>query len=230
MIRSSKAAMILAFDIEPQAEIEHDEWHSHEHLPERLAIAGFLRGSRWTALSGEPKYFVMYEALDLAVLDSPAYLQRLNDPSPWTARMMPAYRGMKRGLCRLAASFGHGLGGFGLLVRITSAANQGLALREHMITEVLPALPGKLGLVSAQLFESGLQARSTTEQRIRGKDAGLDSVILVTGYAQAHVAGIAEDTLSAAALGHHGAIGVATTLYQLAHCLTHEEIDHAGSA
>ena len=38
--------MLLAFDIAADTIAEHDDWHTHEHLPERLAIPGFLRGTR----------------------------------------------------------------------------------------------------------------------------------------------------------------------------------------
>ncbi len=41
-----QAAMLLSFDIAAEAIAEHDDWHTHEHLPERLAIPGFLRGMR----------------------------------------------------------------------------------------------------------------------------------------------------------------------------------------
>src|SRR6478672_3359944 len=93
------AAMLLSFDVEAGAVDEHDRWHTHEHLPERLSIPGFLRGTRWVASEGEPRYMVLYEVQDLAVLSSEAYLARLNSPSPWTQKMMPHYRGMQRGLC-----------------------------------------------------------------------------------------------------------------------------------
>ena len=48
-----KAAMILSFDIVPDAIAEHDHWHSCEHLHERMSIPGFLRGSRWTISADE---------------------------------------------------------------------------------------------------------------------------------------------------------------------------------
>jgi hypothetical protein len=38
------AAMLLSFDVAEEAIAEHDEWHTHEHFPERLSIPGFLRG------------------------------------------------------------------------------------------------------------------------------------------------------------------------------------------
>lgn len=37
-------------------------------------------------------------------------------------------------------------------------------------------------MVSARLFEAALQPGLTVEQRIRGRDAGVDWVVLVTGY------------------------------------------------
>ena len=38
--------MLLLFDVAQDAIPEHDEWHTHEHLPERLSIPGFVRGTR----------------------------------------------------------------------------------------------------------------------------------------------------------------------------------------
>ncbi|MFG5410576.1 hypothetical protein ABXN37_23805 [Piscinibacter sakaiensis] len=110
------AALLLSFDVAPEVVAEHDRWHTQEHLPERLAIPGFLRGTRWVAVAGGPRYLVLYEVADLAVLAGPDYLARLNAPSPWTQALMPHYRGMRRGLCRVRASVGPGLGGEALLL------------------------------------------------------------------------------------------------------------------
>ena len=95
----AQGAILLLFDVEADVVAEHDDWHTHEHMPERLAIPGFLRGSRWTRTTPGQRYCVVYEVADLAVLDSPAYRARLDDPTPWTAKMMPRYVGMRRTLC-----------------------------------------------------------------------------------------------------------------------------------
>ena len=55
-----------------EAIAEHDDWHTHEHLPERLSIPGFLRGTRWVALQGQPRYLVLYEVERLDTLDPPS--------------------------------------------------------------------------------------------------------------------------------------------------------------
>ena len=66
------AAMLLSFDIEAAAIEEHDRWHTHEHLPERLSIPGFRRGTRWISTAGDPRYMVLYEVDSLAGLPSQA--------------------------------------------------------------------------------------------------------------------------------------------------------------
>jgi len=219
-----RAAMLLSFDVAAEAQLEHDDWHSHEHLPERLAIPGFVRGSRWRALAGGPAYFVMYEVGALDVLSSPAYMDRLNHPSPWTAKMMPSYRGMRRGLCEIVARAGHGLGGFGLLLRFGAEAHGHASLSDWLTTEVMPALPAQTGLASAMLFRASLQAELTVEQRIRGQDAAVDWALLVTGFARSSVEALAAGVLAPSELERRGASGVESAIYELVHCLSDRDL------
>jgi hypothetical protein len=218
-----KAAMILSFDIVPEAIVEHDHWHSREHLNDRMSIPGFLRGSRWTATSGGPRYFVMYEVRDLDTLASAPYLERLNNPTPWTSRMMMHYRGMNRGFCRLAFSVGFGLGSGGLLIRFSPDPERATALRDWLTGVALPSLPEKPGLVSAHLFEAALTPEMTREQRIRGKDGGVDWVLLVTGHDANAVGNLAAIGLSAAEIERHGAINLVSGTYQMVHSLSAQE-------
>ena len=62
-------------------EIEYNEWHSKEHMPERISLPGFLRGLRALGIPGTDlnhKYFMMYEAERKEVFTSRKYLERLN--------------------------------------------------------------------------------------------------------------------------------------------------------
>jgi hypothetical protein len=219
-----KAAMLLSFDIVPEAIVEHDDWHTHEHFPERLSIPGFLRGTRWIARQGQPRYFVMYEVEQLDILASAAYLERLNNPTPWTTQMMVHYRGMTRGLCKLVGSFGAGIGQAALFMRFKPEPRKEAALREWLLEEALPALPSQTGLASAHLFEGGLAAPATNEQRIRGKDAAVDSALLVTGYSAEAVATLSQTGLGEPQLEQRGAIGVRGGVYQMAYSLTEREL------
>lgn len=176
------AAMLLSFDIEADAIDEHDRWHTHEHLPERLSIPGFRRGTRWIATEGGPRYMVLYEVESLATLASEAYLARLNHPTPWTTRMMPHYRGMIRGLCTVVGSFGLGQGGTATLIRFSPEASQSASLVRWLVEDMLPAVPQLPGLGGAHLLQGAQMAAMTNEQRIRGTDRGVDTAIIITGY------------------------------------------------
>ncbi|MGF1623222.1 MAG: hypothetical protein ACFCUR_21780 [Rhodomicrobiaceae bacterium] len=92
--------MVLFYDIDgddnADDNADHYDWHSYEHLHERLSVPGFLRATRWVATEGTPRYMVTYEVSGVDVATSPGYLDRLNDPTPWTSDMMPRFRGMTR--------------------------------------------------------------------------------------------------------------------------------------
>ena len=186
------AAMLLSFDVEADAIEEHDRWHTHEHLPERLSIPGFRRGTRWLATDGGPRYMVLYEVESLATLASEAYLARLNNPTPWTTKMMPHYRGMSRGLCGVLGSFGFGQGSAAALIRFTPEASHSMPLSRWLLEEALPAVPQMPGLCSAHLLQGAQTAAMTNEQRIRGADRGVDSALIITGYDSNAVAACAK--------------------------------------
>ena len=217
--------MLLLFDIVQDAIPEHDEWHTHEHLPERLSIPGFVRGTRWVALHGQPRYFVMYEVEQLATLTSNAYLERLNNPSPWTSKMMAYYRGMTRGFCSVAGSFGFGMGHASLLIRFKPATEVGSSLRKWLLQDILPQLPSRPGIGSVHLFEGALTPQMTNEQRIRGADAGVDWALLVTGYSQDALASLMQADLGNAQLEKHGATGVLGAMYRMEYSIIQREID-----
>ena len=220
-----KAAMLLSFDIVSDAIPEHDEWHTHEHLPERLSIPGFLRGTRWVALQGQPRYFVIYEVERLGTLTSNAYLERLNHPSPWTSKMMPHYRGMTRGFCSVAGSFGFGMGHAGLVIRFKPAPETASALRSWLLEDILPPLPSRPGIGSVHLFEGALTPGMTNEQRLRGADAGVDWALLVTGYSQESLASLEQADLGNARLEEHGASGILGSLYRMDYSIIRRELD-----
>jgi hypothetical protein len=220
-----KAAMLLSFDVVQEAIPEHDEWHTREHLPERLSIPGFLRGTRWVAVHGQPRYFVLYEVENLGTLASDAYLARLNQPTPWTSKMMPHYRGMARGFCSVLGSSGFGMGHLGLLSRFKPAPGAESSLGAWLGSEILPQLPKRPGLGSVHLLKAALAPQMTNEQRIRGADVGFDWALLTTGYSQDALAALAQADLHSDRFEAHGAAGVITGLYRTDYVLSASELD-----
>jgi hypothetical protein len=189
------AAVAMWWDVAPPMKTEFEDWHSHEHMPERLAIPGFLRGSRWIALSGEPSYFVLYEAAKLATITQGPYVARLNQPTPWSRKLMPHHHNMVRSLCLVRASFGAGIAHAMATIRFSPSRKPSASL-----DRALSRIAKQKGVSGAHLLESQPMAgmRQTTEQKIRGGDAAADWVLLVCGYdAGALEAAVAHDLAGA---------------------------------
>jgi hypothetical protein len=43
-----EAVLAVWCDIDPEHDAEFNDWYTHQHLPERVGIPGFLRGRRWS--------------------------------------------------------------------------------------------------------------------------------------------------------------------------------------
>ena len=87
-----RGILTFAADISPELDADYNRWYEEEHIPERLAIPGFLRACRYRAVVGGPKYLAVYEVTSPAVFDSPEYLHFLKGAgeTPWTRRVLAA--------------------------------------------------------------------------------------------------------------------------------------------
>jgi hypothetical protein len=201
-----RAAVAMWWDVSAEMESEFEHWHSIEHMPERLSIPGFRRGTRWKS-GGGSSYFVLYEARSFATISSGPYLERLNDPTPWSKNLMPHHRNMVRSLCRVRWSSGAFIARALLTVRITCRPRQAKNLMQALGQEVLPTVSRAPQVVGAHLLESvNPSGRAlTTEQKIRGGDATAGRVILVSSYDPNVLDAIAAEELGDAVLARHGA-------------------------
>lgn len=212
--------MLLWYDIIPEQIAEHDDWHTRQHFPERVGIPGFIRAQRWVSSSPGSRYFVVYEVTDIDILSSAPYLERLNNPTRWTSRVMPGFRGMARGFCKLDGSYGSVLGTTAVTLRYSAAPDREDCLRKWLHGDLGPELMLRKGITSAFMLRSERAPEMTAEQRIRGRDASVDRVLLVTGYLPEVMAGLAENELGERSLEAHGASpGAISGVYQLA-CVT----------
>lgn len=211
-----KAALAMWWDMAPEVLADFEDWHSHEHFPERMGIPGFRRGSRWRSAIGGEGIFVLYELEAYETLSSAAYLARLNQPTPWSARMMPHHRHMVRSQCRVLESRGTGLAAFALTVRLSPAPGQDAALRTALAA-LIGELPTRAGLTGAHLLRHETPPiAATTEQKIRGGDQFADWVLVVSGYERSALESLATGELAPPALASHGAApGAASGLYAL---------------
>lgn len=224
MALCTDAAMVLFYDIAGDT-ADHDDWHTYEHLHERLSIPGFVRATRWVATAAAPRYLVIYEVDNVEVATSADYLARLNDPSAWTSSMMGRFRGMIRGFAGVVASSGFGLGAHAVAMRFTPRAGREQAMREHLAREALPAAASRRGMASIQLFEPAPLPPMTREQSIRGADLRLPWLLFATGYDRTDLSATVDSQVGPAALEALGAeSGVELGSYFLHYTVTDREV------
>jgi hypothetical protein len=213
------AALAMWWDLAPAVRAEFEHWHSHEHFPERLGIPGFRRASRWTSPDAGEGMFMMYELEDFEVLSSPAYMARLNAPTPWSTRMMPHHRNMVRSQCRVLESCGGYLGRRALTIRMSPAAGREDALRGTIrsLGQQVAMRPGLTGL--HLLRHESPAIALTEEQKMRGlADKAADWVLIASGYDAA-----ALNTLAASEFGDERlvAMGAAPGALRQTHALSY---------
>ena len=188
-------------DLLPEAKDNFYEWHNREHMPERAGIPGFRRGRRYIALTGAPEYFNLYEADSPDVLAGANYLERLNNPTPWTREVVASFRNVVRGICRVLYSAGVGQGGTMLTLRFDLPENDNgvlLALRERL----LPAQVDAHGIAGVHLCstDTATSAIETAEKMARSEGTRIPGWVLM-------VEGTSPGAVQAAAARVRAALG-----------------------
>ena len=153
MALAGRGVLAIWNGIADEAESDFVAWHVREHIPERVAVPGFLRGRRYVAEAGHPKYFNFYEVEAPETLTSPDYLARLNAPSDWTRRVVRHFKDTSRTVCTVSLSLGAGDGGFVTALRLEAAPGTGDDLARTIAAAVAAPALREPGIVAVHLLE-----------------------------------------------------------------------------
>lgn len=192
-----KAVVAIWNGITPEGRDNFIEWHNREHIPERVAIPGFLRGRRYEAIYGAPAYFTLYEAADAAVLSGEDYLMRLNNPTDWTRRSTAQFTDTSRGVCDIVHSAGWGDGGLVVTFRFDPPPAHAERLRAKLLAQ-LPLLEQRLGISGTHLCiaDQAVSGMETAERK--GRAVGVPNwIVLLEGGSENEVDAAADALMAA---------------------------------
>ena len=160
-------------DVERSNLTDYRHWLTREHTTERVTTDGFLASRVFRAARDDiERFFILYELQAPEVLDGPAYLARLNAPSPWSQRIMPQLGNFIRGGGVVAARAGRGEGA------------TIVALRLERVPEKPKRLAGEIaaldGIAAVQIGATDIARTSvpTVEKGMR-KDEGVFAGLLL---------------------------------------------------
>ena len=153
----AKGILIAAMNFSDVAEDEFHDWYDTEHIPERLAVPGFLNAERWIGASDPGDSVALYDLDTVGILHSPPYLAVGGaNGSPWTKRVT----GRVRHIMRMEGEQllpGDALAPVGraqalLLIAMNVAPEHENEFNEWYNTEHLPALGAVPGVLAARRY------------------------------------------------------------------------------
>lgn len=154
----------------------YEDWYQNEHLPERLAVPGFLLGRRYEAIAARRQFLTIYHTVHPDVFQSRAYLERLDTPTPLTRRMMAvAFRNMSRTTCRCVSSNGIGYGSIAVTIAVSQQDDVGT------LRHLIPSKADFPHLLRSELWEStrAMNSALSTEESIRGVDQKIGACLAI---------------------------------------------------
>ncbi len=174
-----KGALLNWGGVLPKHDLDYNLWHSLDHMPERMSVKGFLRAFRCVGLKGtndNDKYFMMYDVKSKGILSSKQYLNRLNNPTEWTSKILSKYVYPSRAICEVikTKSLTNGLSGFFVTIRYLSQNND-IKNFYNISDEIMR----QNGIFSIHCFQSDREISliKTKEKVIRSFQGNEDEII-----------------------------------------------------
>lgn len=182
--------LIVWSDVEPHEETDYIHWLTREHTTERVSTGGFIAVRVFRAtLPTANRYLINYELESPTVVDSPAYLAKLNNPTPWTRQTLPRLKNFLRGGGRVLHSGGIGRGGV-----VAACIFAGPTPPEG--DDIVKALARCDRISAAHIYETDRSrtAVPTEEKEVRKVDPGHDDrsfsgVLLIEGIDEGAIRG-----------------------------------------
>jgi hypothetical protein len=182
MALAGKAIAAIWNDITPEGRANFYEWHSREHMPERIGIPGFRRGRRYIGIDAQIEFFTLYEADSTDVLTGPDYKQRLNNPTDWSRRSVVEFRNNLRGICRTIHTAGHAEGGYLFTLRFDVDEQNRTQAESVLSGTILPALLEHSEITGTHLCVCDHELSGTNTDLQRQRKIGVpDWVVMIEG-------------------------------------------------
>ena len=199
-------------DIERKALTDYRHWLTREHTTERVTTKGFIASRVFRADRPDlDRFFILYELEAPEVLDGPAYLARLNAPTPWSQRIMPRLGNFIRGGGTMVTRAGRGEGATIMALRVET-----LPERPEVLAEALVARDG----IAAEQIGATDEARTsvpTTEKGMRKDEGFFSGLLLIEALDRAALRTALEQarTIAPDVLGRTGAPEVYQSMFAL---------------
>ena len=201
---SNKGFLAIWCEIGAEDLSDYRAWITKEHIADRTFLPGW-NGARFCVdVTNERAHFFLYATENKDVFSAQPYLNVLNNPSPWTNRIMPKFGPFDRALGEQLFKLGNGFGSYMMVSRIKDESSIDLADVKSKFAKFMD-MPDIVSVRLMKLDRSATDIKSQEKTMRKGAEGDFHYLLVIEAIsekggtnAQNHVAQILKDAFPSA--------------------------------
>ena len=201
---SNKGFLAIWCEIGAEDLSDYRAWITKEHIADRTFLPGW-NGARFCVdVTNELAHFFLYATENKDVFSAQPYLNVLNNPSPWTNRIMPKFGPFDRALGEQLFKLGNGFGSYMMVSRIKDESSIDLADIKSKFAKFMD-MPDIVSVRLMKLDRSATDIKSQEKTMRKGAEGDFHYLLVIEAIsekggtnAQNHVAQILKDAFPSA--------------------------------
>lgn len=164
---------------------DYRNWLTQEHISDRIYSPGFLGVRLCASVENERSHFFLYCTEGPEVMKAPPYQHILNNPSPWTKRIMVKFGPFDRAAGERLVKIGRGFGSHLLVSRVRTS---GVALDPVKARDALRSfidLPNTVGVRLMKTDRDHTSIKSAEKLMRSGVEGDFDYLLVVEALSEA---------------------------------------------
>jgi hypothetical protein len=180
---SNKGFLAIWCEIGADDLADYRAWITREHIADRTFLPGWLGARFCTDVKNERAHFFLYATQDKSVFSAAPYLKVLNNPSPWTNRIMPKFGPFDRALGEQLFKLGNGYGAYMMVARIKDASPLDLAQAKAELGKFMD-VPEVVSVRLMQLDRSATDIKSQEKTMRKGAEGDFHYLLVVEAVSE----------------------------------------------
>jgi hypothetical protein len=180
---TSPGLLFVWTNIDPAFETDFNNWYDREHVEERIAIKGFVVGTRYVSSRAPRKYLGLYRTDSLDVFRSAAYQQAFAHQTPWSVANFGRMRDTLRRVCAITSETGIGGGAWLSIIRL---GRPGSDADLKTLADLAKAASGREGVITGHVLQPDPEL-STPLPGEPAEGRVVDPILLIEGTSEAAV-------------------------------------------
>jgi len=179
----NKGFLAIWCEISQESLKDYRDWITKEHIADRTVLPGWLGARFCIDTENERSHFFLYATEGKHVFSERPYLDVLNNPSPWTNRIMPKFGPFDRALGEQMFKLGNGYGAYMTVSRVKHSGPLDVSNVGGELSEFL-RLPQIVSVRLMKLDRSSTDIKSQEKTMRQGVEGDFDYLLVIEALSE----------------------------------------------